>query len=149
MSKFFYNTPLIYRRHSTMLSYRRILGVLFLIGYEALFIYCLVLSIHGIQRNQDAYDAFREARKSYQENHDDASFYLEELNMDGYNEYLDYSLFVLISFIFVAWPGIIFIIFHCCQSKQAILPTTTINEPLLPVDHEPPPDPVEKQYAVV
>ena len=144
MSKFFYNTS---PRHSTMLIYRRILGGIFLIAYETLFIYCLIWSIHGVQRNQYAYDAFREARKSYQENHDDASFYLEESYMDGYNEYLDYSIFVLISSIFVAWPWIIFIIFHCCQSKQTILPTT-INEPLLPVEHNPP-DPVDKQYAVV
>jgi hypothetical protein len=97
MSKFYYNTS---PRHSTMLIYRRILGLLFLIGYEILFIYCLIWSIHGIQQNQDAYDAFREARKNYHQNHDDATFYLEESNMDGYNEYLDYSIMVLISSIF-------------------------------------------------
>jgi len=130
-----------------MLTYRRLLGILFLIAYEALFIYCLIWSIHGIQQNQDAYDEFREARKSYQQNHDDTSFYLEEYNMDGYNEYLDYSLFVLISSIFVAWPWIIFTLHVCCQSKQEILPST-INEPLLPEAHDPP-DPVQKQYVVV
>jgi len=144
MSKFYYNTS---PRHSTMLYYRRILGLLFLIGYETLFIYCLILSIHGIQQNQDAYNAFREARKNYHQNHDDATFYLEESNMDGYNEYLDYSIFVLISSIFVAWPWIIFTLHFCCKSKQTILPTT-INEPLLSEAHDPP-DPIEKQYAVV
>ena len=135
MSKFYINT----RPHSTMLIFRQILGITFLIAYETLFIYCLFWSIQGLERNQDDYDTFKNAHKSYQQYHDDASFYLEESNMDGYNSYLDFCVYTLLSSIFLAWPWIILIVLFCCRSPppkaKEILPSDT-NEPLFSKEPE-------------
>jgi cytochrome bd-type quinol oxidase subunit 1 len=92
---------------------RQIFGITFLIAYEILFIWFLILCIQDMQQNHDAYEAYKKAHKSYQQNHDDTSFFIEEANISGYDNYQDYLFYALISAIFLAWPWIILLVLLC------------------------------------
>jgi hypothetical protein len=120
---------------------RQTFGITFLIAYEILFIWFLILCIQNMQQNHDAYEAYNKAHKSYQQNHDDTSFFIEEANISGYNNYQDFLFYALISAIFLAWPWIILLVL-CCHRviKQPQFPA--LQEELLPKSQE-------KQYAEV
>ena len=100
------------------------LGITFLIAYEILFIWFLILCIQDMQQNQDAYEAYIKAHKSYQQNHDDTSFFIEEANISGYDNYQDFLFYALISAIFLAWPWIILLVLcYYRVGKQPQVPT--------------------------
>lgn len=124
-----------------MLIIRQIFGITFLIAYEILFIWFLISCIQEMQHNRDAYEAYNKAHKSYQQNHDDVSFFIEEANISGYDNYQDFLFYALISAIFISWPWIILLVLCCHHLKQPQVPANPQGY-LLPKSQE-------KQYAEV
>jgi hypothetical protein len=88
-----------------------------------------------MQHNHDAYEAYNKAHKSYQQNHDDTSFFIEEANISGYDNYQDFLFYTLISAIFLAWPWIILLVLcYYRVGKQPQVPA--IQEDILPKSQE-------------
>jgi len=93
--------------------FKRIVGVIFLTAYEIFFLYFLIICVEGLRSNHQAYKDFR--------NSNEPSLY-----SDGYNDYLDFIMWVILDCIFLLWPWAIFLI-TCCNKE----PLVKEKEPLL------------------